>query len=168
MPIPLASPVRAILLAGGLALLAGCSGTPAVTAGADGMDVPHAHSASGLRLAVVRQAQAMLGTPYRYGGNGPHGFDCSGLVQYSHARTGIAVPRMARDQRRHARPVPLARLQPGDLVFFALEGPKGDHVGIYVGRGEFIHAPSSGKRVSRSRLDQRYWRERLVAAGSYL
>jgi cell wall-associated NlpC family hydrolase len=149
-------------------LLAGCGGHPTVAPSPGDRGVQHPPVTAEQRQALVRQARAMLGTPYRYGGSSPRGFDCSGLVQYSHAQTGITVPRMARDQRRHARPVPVSRLQPGDLVFFALPESKGDHVGIYVGNGEFIHAPSSGKRVSRSRLDQHYWRERLVAAGSYL
>lgn len=119
------------------------------------------------RSDVVRQAEQLLGTPYRYGGSSPRGFDCSGLVQYTHAQAGVRVPRVARAQHRDARRVPMHSLKPGDLVFFRLAG-KTDHVGIYVGNGAFIHAPSSGKQVSRARLDSVYWRPRLVGAGSYL
>lgn len=165
--------IRRLLLPGLLAtaalLLAGCGGTPARHATPDA-----ASSAQGtatiddpLRLKVVSSALQTLGTPYRYGGKHPGGFDCSGLVHYTHHRAGVSVPRVAREQQRHARPVSLNGLRPGDLLFFELEG-KNEHVGIYIGQGEFIHAPSSGKRVSRTRLDDPYWRDRLVATGSYL
>jgi cell wall-associated NlpC family hydrolase len=158
------------LVAAGALLIAGCSGTPVRNGTADTAPATRGPTETGdpLRQRVVRSALQALGTPYRYGGNGPQqGFDCSGLVQYSHAAAGIRVPRVTAQQRRHARPVPLAKLRPGDLLFFEIDG-KGRHVGIYVGNGEFIHAPSSGKRVSRARLDMPYWRNRLVASGSYL
>jgi len=158
------------LLAAGALLLAGCAGTPArnVTPDAAPITPGWAEARDPRRQQVVRTALQALGTPYRYGGNRPQqGFDCSGLVQYSHAAAGIRVPRVTAQQRRHARPVSPARLRPGDLLFFELDG-KGRHVGIYLGNNQFIHAPSSGKRVSRSRIDRPYWRERLVATGSYL
>ena len=121
------------------------------------------------RQQLVAHAERMLGRPYRFGGETPRqGFDCSGLVYFSHRQLGIAVPRTSHDQRRHSRAVPLASLRPGDLVFFNLSGAKAGHVGIYVGNGRFIHAPSSGKRVSVSRLDNPYWRRHLAGAGSFL
>ena len=104
---------------------------------------------------------------FPYGGNTPRGFDCSGLVQYAHHQAGIPVPRTARGQRRSASRVSMARLQPGDLLFFTLAGSKTSHVGVYVGDGDFIHAPSSGKRVSRATLDNPYWSRSLVGAGHY-
>lgn len=155
------------LLVASALLLSGCSSPMRSHAPGSEQAPVRAPSTHGPRQRVVNTALAALGTPYRYGGDGPHGFDCSGLVQYSHAAAGVRVPRVTTQQRRHARPVPLSRLQPGDLVFFHIE-PKGRHVGIYLGNGDFIHAPSSGKRVSISNLQQRYWQERLVAAGSYL
>jgi cell wall-associated NlpC family hydrolase len=120
------------------------------------------------RERLVAVAEQQLGVPYRCGGSDDRGFDCSGLVYYAHARVGIRVPRTAASQQRAAQHVPLHRLRAGDLLFFRIDGGKGDHVGIYQGDGRFIHAPSSGKRVSRGRLDNPYWRERLTAVGSYL
>lgn len=121
------------------------------------------------RQQLVAFAQQMLGTPYRYGGASPgRGFDCSGLVYFGHRRLGIEVPRTSADQRRHSRTVSLESLRPGDLLFFDLAGAKGSHVGIYIGRGRFIHAPSSGKTVSRSSLDNPYWSRHLAGAGSFL
>lgn len=121
----------------------------------------------GPRQQVLSTARKMLGTPYRYGGESPsQGFDCSGLVQYSFERAGIDVPRTSRKQLAHSKRVPMSKLRPGDLLFFKIGG-KPSHVGIYLGNGEFIHAPSSGKRVSKARLDSPYWEKRLIRAGNY-
>ncbi len=114
--------------------------------------------------AVVQAALAMQGTPYRYGGASPRGFDCSGLVYYAHRQAGFEVPRTTTLQYRNAIPVDPRNLQPGDLVFFRLSG-KVSHVGLYIGNGEFVHAPSSGKHVSTASLDNPYWRRHLTGAG---
>ena len=119
------------------------------------------------RNTVLATARDMLGKPYRYGGASPKGFDCSGLVWYSHRKAGIAVPRTARKQMSAAQPVGSRELHPGDLVFFRIDAAKSYHVGIYLGDGAFIHAPSSGGTVSRASLGNRYWRERLVGTGNY-
>ncbi|BCX82331.1 hypothetical protein MIT9_P1917 [Methylomarinovum caldicuralii] len=103
--------------------------------------------------------------PYRYGGNDPSGFDCSGLVQFTHRRFGLGVPRTARQQWRHACKIPAEALKPGDLLFFR-PARKGWHVGIYVGDGHFVHAPSEGKRIQRTRLN-RYWWRHFIGAGRY-
>jgi len=137
-------------------LLAGCSSAPSRPAAAGS-----AGDAVGRQVLAVAADQ--LGKPYRYGGAGPRGFDCSGLVQYAYGGAGITVPRTTTQQLRRARPVD--RLRPGDVVFFRIEPPKISHVGIYAGNGRFIHAPSSGKRVSYAELDDPYWRRRLVATG---
>lgn len=119
------------------------------------------------RQYVVRTAQSMIGKPYRYGGNSPsRGFDCSGLVQYSYRVAGIEVPRTSTQQHRRARAVTMSDLQPGDVLFFRVQGKTG-HVGIYLGEGRFVHAPSSGKHVEISTLNNRYWKPRLVGAGHY-
>lgn len=110
---------------------------------------------------VVRVATSMVGRPYRYGGNNPRGFDCSGLVQYSYKRAGIDVPRNTRYQRRHSYKISQRQLKKGDLIFFNQEGKWASHVGIYIGKGRFVHAPSSGKRVRISSLQKRYWRRHL-------
>ena len=106
----------------------------------------------------------MVGKPYRYGGNSPSGFDCSGLVQYSYDRAGVSVPRTTRSQLKAGTPVAAHSLREGDLVFFDQEGRKYSHVGIYIGDGRFVHAPSSGKKVRIDRLDKRYWEKHFVAA----
>ncbi len=119
------------------------------------------------RQKVIAAAIKMLGVPYRYGGTSPRrGFDCSGLVQYAHRQAGLNVPRTTGQQYRAVIPVPRAALQPGDLVFFRIRGPRYiSHVGIYLGNGEFIHAPSTGKRVSIANLNDHYWRRHYAAGG---
>ena len=92
---------------------------------------------------AVRIAALELGTPYRYGGSGPGGFDCSGLVAYVYGRLGIALPHNAAAQFGYGRPVGQGHLKPGDLVFFHGLG----HVGLYIGHGRMIHAPQTGERV---------------------
>jgi len=118
-------------------------------------------------LTVVVTARSVLGAPYRYGGANTNGFDCSGLVSYAYRSVGIAVPRSSSEQFRQSIRVPLQNLQPGDLLFFRLNPPKVSHVAIYDRDGRFIHAPSSGKRVSYASLDNPYWRKHLVAAGRF-
>lgn len=109
---------------------------------------------------AARYAAKMVGTPYRYGGSRPStGFDCSGLVQYSFHRAGLIIPRSTTGQRRASIRVSHARK--GDLLFFDEEGRRNSHVGIYLGNGRFVHAPSSGERVRVDRLSSPYWRRHL-------
>jgi len=136
--------------------LAGCASTPPESA-----EPPAVHQ------PVLDVAVSELGTPYRYGGSTPRGFDCSGLVYYAYYQTGIRVPRSTTAQYRHARPVALKNLQPGDLVFFRTAHRSISHVGIYAGNARFIHAPSRGRVVSYDSLNDPYWKQRLVAAGRY-
>jgi cell wall-associated NlpC family hydrolase len=109
----------------------------------------------------------MIGAPYRYGGSTPRGFDCSGLVYYAFRRAGIHVPRSTRSQYRHAFRVAGNQLQPGDLVFFKTDWHEVSHVGIYAGYGQFIHAPSEGKQVSFTAMNDPFWQEHFLAAGRY-
>jgi murein DD-endopeptidase len=120
---------------------------------------------TGPRAQIVDTAFKMLGRPYRYGGNAPNGFDCSGLVQFSYQQAGLNVPRTAFEQYERSTPVPDKRLEPGDLVFFTLNSRRVTHVGIYVGDGKFIHAPAIGRQVTESRLDEPFWQGHLVRAG---
>ena len=144
-------------------LLAACAGSPdAADHSVDFKPVARADHDTAYEAAA--HARNMVGKPYRYGGNTPNGFDCSGLVHYSYARAGIAVPRTTRSQLSAGIPVSARSLRAGDLVFFDQEGKKFSHVGIYLGDGRFVHAPSSGKRVRIDRLDKRYWRKHFVAA----
>jgi cell wall-associated NlpC family hydrolase len=129
---------------------------------------PDQYDATPARHEVVRIAEQMIGTPYRYGGSAPNGFDCSGLVQYTHRQVGIAVPRTTGSQLAQARIPEREALLPGDLLFFHIDAQKSQHVGIYEGDGVFIHAPSSGKRVSRASLENPFWRSRLVATRTFL
>ncbi len=121
------------------------------------------------KMIVVDTARQQLGRAYRYGGSSPEsGFDCSGLVHYSYQQAGLAVPRTSKEQYRQARPVSRRHLQAGDLIFFRNRyGSFVSHVGIYLGNGEFIHAPSSGKKVAIKRLDTPYWKKHYYAAGRF-
>ncbi len=106
-------------------------------------------------------AMRQLGAPYRWGGQSPSGFDCSGLVRYSYGKVGISLPRTTRDQRSATQLVGYSSATRGDLLFFRT-GEKGWHVGIYLGAGKFVHAPSSGKTVTTGSMDNPYYREHLV------
>ena len=100
---------------------------------------------SGHYSGVVAIAMRYLGVPYVWGGAGPSGFDCSGFVMYVYAQVGVSLPHYTVAQWNYPNSVsvPRSQLQPGDLVFFAGLG----HVGIYVGNGQFIHAPHTGDVV---------------------
>jgi len=114
----------------------------------DRHDVPavsHATAVAHKEATVVRFARHFLGVPYSYGGTSPgSGFDCSGFTRFVYAHFGIALPHYSGGQFGMGRRVSRARLRPGDLLFFDGLG----HVGLYVGRGRFIHAPHTGTRVS--------------------
>lgn len=115
--------------------------------------------------SILQRANNMLGKPYRYGGRSPkRGFDCSGLVYYSF---NSQVPRSSRAQYRASQAVKKNQLRPGDLVFFKLGFSKVSHVGIYTGKGQFIHAPSTGKQVMRSSLSEDFWRKRFLRGGRF-
>jgi cell wall-associated NlpC family hydrolase len=109
-------------------------------------------------------ALKMVGKPYRYGGATPAGFDCSGLVLYSYKQAGVSLPRSTDAQREISRSIRRSSLKRGDLVFFDLEGKKNSHVGIYLGDGRFVHAPSSGKHVRTDSLDAPFWRKHFSEA----
>jgi murein DD-endopeptidase len=114
---------------------------------------------------AANQALKMVGKPYRYGGSTPSkGFDCSGLVQYSFRQAGVALPRDTEQQRRASASIRVSNLRRGDLLFFDEEGKKNSHVGIYLGSGKFVHAPSSGGHVRTDRLDSPYWKKHLSEA----
>jgi cell wall-associated NlpC family hydrolase len=109
-------------------------------------------------------ALQQVGRPYRYGGSSPSGFDCSGLVQFAYATVGVKVPRTTSGQWAELAPVSKREMRAGDLLFFNIDG-KMSHVGMYVGDGKFVHAPSSGKRVSIETLDSRFYSRAFIRAG---
>jgi len=123
-----------------------------------------------LRARIVEAALAAVGTPYIWGGSDPdEGFDCSGLVQFVYRQAaGIPVPRVARHQKRQGKPVRRTQLREGDLVFFNTRRNPASHVGIYIGDGRFVHAPSRGSRVRIDSLDDDYWSKRYTGARRYL
>ncbi|MFE6174104.1 NlpC/P60 family protein [Streptomyces sp. NPDC056464] len=100
--------------------------------------------ASGRAAAAVAAAQSALGRPYIWGANGPSGFDCSGLIQWSYAQAGVSLPRTSQGQRYAGRQVPLSEAQPGDVVTYRSDA---SHVGMYMGNGQVIHAPYPGAPV---------------------
>lgn len=111
---------------------------------------------------VLFAAIGLVGTPYRYGGNTPQGgFDCSGLVGYVYRNSaGVNLPRTTAEIAKvRGSNVGWGELISGDLVLFGRG--RVDHIGIYVGEGRFVHAPSSGGTVRLDRLTDRYWRDRF-------
>jgi hypothetical protein len=114
---------------------------------------------------VVVRAMALLDTPYRYGGRTPAGFDCSGFVGYVVAESsGLLLPRRSEEQSRLGEELARKDLLPGDLVFFNTLGRRFSHVGIYIGDGQFVHAPARRGRVRVESLDDRYWSARYNGA----
>ncbi len=125
--------------------------------------------ASDVREDIVKSAHQYMGVPYKWGGTTESGFDCSGLTRAVYLLNGISLPRASYEQYNEGDSVSKAKLQKGDLVFFITDkGKKINHVGIYIGNNEFIHAPSRGKVVSKARLDSSYWGKAYRGARSYL
>lgn len=134
-----------------LGLLAGCAATLPFRPNAQTME------------KVSCLARSLAGVPYTFGGQSPEGFDCSGFVQYVFKKAaGIRLPRTSREQFRCGLAVPLGQEQPTDLIFFRLSGGGPSHVGIYLGGGKFIHAPSEGGSVCIADANSDYWRERRL------
>ncbi|MER7048166.1 C40 family peptidase [Streptomyces jumonjinensis] len=94
--------------------------------------------------AAVRAARSAVGRPYVWGANGPAGFDCSGLIQWSYAQAGVGLPRTSQAQRHAGRRIPLSEARPGDLVAYRSDA---SHIGMYMGGGQVVHAPYPGAAV---------------------
>ncbi len=162
-PMPVPARIAASLL--GLAVLAACSSQPSRPPTAD-TAAAQARGNGFSASSVTIRALGLVGTPYRYGGNTPEsGFDCSGLVTYVFAdMLDLRLPRTSRELARVQGPkISAERLSSGDLVFFG-SGDEVWHVGIYVGEGRFVHAPSSGGTVRLDALDNPYWQRHYSGA----
>jgi cell wall-associated NlpC family hydrolase len=94
--------------------------------------------------AAVQAAMSQLGKPYSWGAAGPDSYDCSGLTMWAWAHAGVSLPHQSAEQQGYGTPVSVGQLQPGDLVFF---GSPAYHVGIYIGNGQMVHAPTTGDVV---------------------
>jgi cell wall-associated NlpC family hydrolase len=166
--------IRSGLLALACACLAACGGSASIRTGggsqAYGLGEEGYAEATPLSVRsneVLMRAIGLVGTPYRYGGNTPEaGFDCSGLVGFVFRdAAGLALPRSTRELIDiPAREVKRDELQPGDLVYFNPAGGRVSHIGIYVGEGRFVHAPSRGGTVRLDALGSDYWNRHFVGA----
>jgi cell wall-associated NlpC family hydrolase len=107
-------------------------------------DLGGASPSSGRAAAAIAAARSALGRPYVWGANGPGGFDCSGLMQWSYAQAGVGLPRTSQAQRYAGRQVPLSQAQPGDLITYRSDA---SHIAMYMGNGQVIHAPYPGAPV---------------------
>ena len=121
-------------------------------------------TAVAVQPAVISLALSLRGTPYVNGGSDPTGFDCSGFVQWVFAQQGLALPREVKQQYRVGREIDSDDVKAGDLVFFETVSSGASHVGIALGGGEMVHAPSSRGVVRVERYTSGYWADRWVGA----
>jgi cell wall-associated NlpC family hydrolase len=106
-------------------------------------------------------ASSMIGRPYKFKGNSPSGFDCSGLVQYSYMAAGLDVPHGTKALMDITIPTG-ENMQIGDLLFFNERGKTYSHVGIYLGGDTFVHAPGTGGQVKTESLEDLHWKSSFV------
>lgn len=122
-------------------------------------------TSANIRQSIVKISKKYIGTPYKYGGNSPRGFDCSGFVGYVYKQKGYNLPRTSAAQYAQLSPVKSPRA--GDLVFFR-NGRGIGHVGLYIGNGKMIHAPSKGESVRIESIEKPNWQRRYAGARSLL
>lgn len=159
-----------------LLLLAGCGSLPreGASSGVAGL-LPRSPASEAVLQQendVVLFALGLVDTGYRFGGKNPSaGFDCSGMVSYIFQNAaGVQITGSAADMAQRGKPVDVRELRPGDLVFFNTQNRPFSHVGLYIGDGRFVHAPSGGgrARVRTESLKTPYFASRLEAARSLL
>ena len=146
--------VRWLFVSLALVVLSGCASQGTATSTKVASDADRA-------VAVALQ---QVGVPYRYGGSSPSGFDCSGLVHYSYAKTGVSVPSTTATLWSGLQPVSERNLRTGDVLFFRISG-KMSHVGLYIGDDRFVHAPSSGRVVEVGSLRSDFYADAFIRAG---
>ena len=163
-----------VLIALTAAMLAGCSSTPEPRTRA-AVDRPSIESRSAPYFTLEDESHAremvlfalgLLDTGYQFGGRNPEaGLDCSGMVAWIvESISGQRLPHNAAQIAQRTRPIAVSQLQAGDLVFFNTLKRRHSHMGIYIGDGRFVHAPSSKGRVRVERLDNRYFAPRIDGA----
>lgn len=174
--------VKAVVCSGILAVLAAC-GTTSPKAGKNtqtGRKQITARKVQPVRIThidhtlgsqeLMLHSLGLIGTPYKWGGSSTAtGFDCSGMIQYVYKNAlGVNLPRTARDMAAASRKIPTSQLKAGDLVFFNTGGAnRYSHVGLYIGNGEFIHAPSSGKVIQTEKLSRPYYAKTYLGAHTF-
>lgn len=124
-------------------------------------------SGTGIGAKLVEEAKKHLGKKYVWGATGPNTFDCSGLTQYCHKQLGITIPRTSLLQSRSGKLVSKSNLQLGDLIFWKTTSAPVGHVGMYIGNGQFIHAPNSRSVVKIDNLSNSYYANKYVNARRY-
>jgi len=127
--------------------------------------VPDYPSTIGEQAALT--AVSMIGRPYKYKGNSPTGFDCSGLVQYSYLAAGLDVPHGTKALRIMTLPID-ENMQTGDLLFFNERGKTYSHVGIYLGGDTFVHAPGTRGKVKTESLEDPHWKSSFAEARRFM
>ena len=152
--------IRSSSLIVAMMLFAGCASSPEPVTqnerrAPQRIDVGH-------RAAQVALEQ--VGVPYRFGGQTPAGFDCSGLVHYAYLNAGTSVPRTTGLLWSGTTPVARSELRVGDVLFFSIEG-KMSHVGLYLGGGRFVHAPSTGRAVTVETLSSSFYSRAFLRGG---
>jgi cell wall-associated NlpC family hydrolase len=145
-------------------LTTGSKAVPSVDVGQDFTGDLHVNAAP-----IVKMAQSYLGTPYLWGGADPRkGFDCSGFVQYLYGKAGVAIGRTTYDQYKQGKAIQNPnQLQPGDVVFFQDHGDV-HHEGLYIGGGQFIHAPHTGDVVKISSLSDPYYQQEFAGGRRFI
>lgn len=123
-------------------------------------------SIDSVRNKLIETAIKFLGVKYKYGHSDSTGFDCSGFVKYVYGKQNIVLARTSLGQYEQCKPIERSKVNRGDLVFFITRGKKISHVGICLGNDFFIHATSSGKRISIDDLCEEYYDKRLVGFGT--
>jgi cell wall-associated NlpC family hydrolase len=153
--------MRNVLLILGIAglLFAGCASAPT-------KHITGYSASAGDKAADT--ALTMIGRPYKFKGDMPAGFDCSGLVRYSYLTAGMDVPHSTGSLKNSTQSVGLRNARKGDLLFFVQEGKKYSHVGIYVGGDQFVHAPSTGGFVRKDSIADPYWKQHYLDTRRFL